>query len=332
MNRYDRNQPVGDDVGYGRPPASGRFQKGISGNPKGRPRKSKTASASPPPATAPNELEAAMLSEARRTIVVREGGKESELSMAEAVVRAIGVGAAKGGVIHARTFMAQYGQSLMIEAQHKQAERDKRGHQYAYWQDYCVRARAEMAAAEAAGSAPAEMLPHPDDIRFEPATLKIRFLGPIDEEDLLVTQKQLRVRDFLLELILFCGEKNRADKHGRLIRIGLFGLLLRQVTLALPPRLRAISDDVHRKIGERSYSRSQWAEHLREEAAALGLPLSPTVQWKNFRSFSMEELGAEYCGDVLLPKKTSARRKYLRELEAMGIDLRAHGCGGCHAA
>ena len=33
----DANAP-GDDVGFGRPPASTRFRKGQSGNPKGRPR------------------------------------------------------------------------------------------------------------------------------------------------------------------------------------------------------------------------------------------------------------------------------------------------------
>lgn len=31
---------TGYDVGYGKPPASSRFRKGVSGNPKGRPRKS----------------------------------------------------------------------------------------------------------------------------------------------------------------------------------------------------------------------------------------------------------------------------------------------------
>jgi hypothetical protein len=28
------------EVGYGKPPKNGRFQKGVSGNPKGRPKKS----------------------------------------------------------------------------------------------------------------------------------------------------------------------------------------------------------------------------------------------------------------------------------------------------
>jgi hypothetical protein len=42
MSKHNKNSPSGDYiVGYGKPPASGRFQKGDGGNPKGRRRKHK---------------------------------------------------------------------------------------------------------------------------------------------------------------------------------------------------------------------------------------------------------------------------------------------------
>ncbi len=38
MASNDNKKPSGDQVGYGKPPAPTRFQKGQSGNPKGRPK------------------------------------------------------------------------------------------------------------------------------------------------------------------------------------------------------------------------------------------------------------------------------------------------------
>ena len=44
------------ETGYGRPPLSGRFQPGVSGNPKGRPKKKtpRSLSASAPCSTPPS--------------------------------------------------------------------------------------------------------------------------------------------------------------------------------------------------------------------------------------------------------------------------------------
>jgi hypothetical protein len=58
------------DVGYGRAPASSRFQKGQSGNPRGRPRGSKR---SPPYETVLGQM-----------VTVREDGRERRLTAAEA--------------------------------------------------------------------------------------------------------------------------------------------------------------------------------------------------------------------------------------------------------
>lgn len=71
------------DVGYGKPPKSGQFKKGQSGNPKGRPKGAKGVKAS-----LKRELES--------SITVRERGREVKLSKAEVLAKGLMGDALKG--------------------------------------------------------------------------------------------------------------------------------------------------------------------------------------------------------------------------------------------
>jgi len=75
----DRNHPVG----YGRPPKHSQFQKGKSGNPRGRPKKERSLAA---------ELEA----ELSRKITAMEGGRPVKLTKGELLVRTTVSKAIKG--------------------------------------------------------------------------------------------------------------------------------------------------------------------------------------------------------------------------------------------
>ncbi len=71
------------DVGYRRPPKSGQFKKGHSGNPKGRPRASKNVGT--------------MLEEVFfRKITITENGSKRDVTMLEAILRQLANGAVKG--------------------------------------------------------------------------------------------------------------------------------------------------------------------------------------------------------------------------------------------
>ena len=71
------------DVGYGKPPKSGQFKKGQSGNPKGRPKGAKGVKAS-------------LKRELTSPITVREGGRETKLSKAEVLAKGLMGDALKG--------------------------------------------------------------------------------------------------------------------------------------------------------------------------------------------------------------------------------------------
>lgn len=76
-------------VGYRRPPAHGRFKKGHSGNPKGRPKGKKNF------LTELNE-------ELRRLVTVQEGGREKKLSKQSVIIKSLIRKAAEG---HDRAIM-----------------------------------------------------------------------------------------------------------------------------------------------------------------------------------------------------------------------------------
>ncbi|MEO0750456.1 MAG: DUF5681 domain-containing protein [Pseudomonadota bacterium] len=77
------------DVGYGKPPKSGQFKKGQSGNPKGRPKGAKG-------------LKASLKRELESSITVRERGREVKLSKAEVLAKGL-MGDALKGDAKART-------------------------------------------------------------------------------------------------------------------------------------------------------------------------------------------------------------------------------------
>jgi hypothetical protein len=71
------------EIGYRRPPASGQFKKGASGNPKGRPKGS-------------SNFLTLLDKELAQKIVVSENGKKKTLTRLQAMVKRIVAGALQG--------------------------------------------------------------------------------------------------------------------------------------------------------------------------------------------------------------------------------------------
>lgn len=160
------------EVGYGKPPASTRFQKGKSGNPKGRRRGSKNK----PPALNEECLKSIILEEAYRTIKVNDSNKQVTMSMAEAIIRSVAVTAAKGQTRAQRLFLDMLGDT---ERSHKQLYDEYLQTMIAYklsWEE-------EIEHCKALGIKPPEPIPHPDDIIINLRNGGIRIKGPLTKEE-----------------------------------------------------------------------------------------------------------------------------------------------------
>jgi hypothetical protein len=80
------------EVGYGKPPRASRFQKGVSGNAKGRPRGSKN-------------LASLVLKESRKKVVINDARGRREVSKIEAAMMQLANKSAQGDLRATREFI-----------------------------------------------------------------------------------------------------------------------------------------------------------------------------------------------------------------------------------
>lgn len=83
------------EVGYGKPPKDSQFQKGLSGNPKGRPKKAL-------------DFDHELLRQSRATITLNENGNRRSVSKHEAAILQLLNKAIGGNVPALRTYLAHY--------------------------------------------------------------------------------------------------------------------------------------------------------------------------------------------------------------------------------
>jgi hypothetical protein len=219
-----------DAVGYRRPPKSGQFKKGQSGNPRGRPKKSVASRLEVPAAQRP--LSAAWQAEAARKITITDANGPQEISTREGIVRALSLGALRGGVLAQRTWLAEA--ARQDERHHRESKET-----FEFWYEHQRRMRAEIKAAIAANKKVPEFLPHPDDIVLDWATLQVRIVGAVDDEGLALQRQIEVIQDLAYEMYLFTEEGlHMLDEAGRYSKIGIYMALYVYANAVLPPRLR----------------------------------------------------------------------------------------------
>ncbi len=177
-------------VGYGKPPSTGQFKKGKSGNPGGRPRKPRQTEARRPKLADKPTL-SWLEAEAYRPITLLENGVRITLPAGQAVLRSEAVDGVKGKRLAQKSFLKRIADAE--EAQFKQKI------------DYYIRLEGLkrngerlIAECENQGKPAPDLLPHPDDIVLNPRTGDATIKGPRSPEDLKDYHHSQAYRDHLM--------------------------------------------------------------------------------------------------------------------------------------
>ncbi len=157
---------------YAKPPVATRFQKGQSGNATGRKKGSKNNQ----PALHEERLKTIMLDEAYRTIQVNDGNCQVTMPMAQAIMRALAVSAAKGQTRAQKLFVEMLSRT---EQSNKQVYDEYTTAVLNY--KYC--AEAEIERCEKLGIEPPELIPHPSQITINGRTGEVIVKGPTTKEE-----------------------------------------------------------------------------------------------------------------------------------------------------
>ena len=161
------------DVGYGKPPKKTQFSPGKSGNPRGRPRGSKNKR----PALNEERLKDIVLDEAYRDISVRDGNRSVSMPMAQAIVRALAVNAAKGQHRAQRLF------AEMLTATERQ-DKELANAWVNTAMDYKIKWDRELERRERHGITDLPPpLPHPDQVKIDMNTGNVWVEGPMTKDE-----------------------------------------------------------------------------------------------------------------------------------------------------
>lgn len=254
-------------LGYGSPPVHSRFQKGQSGNPKGRPKKVK-----PPPEDKVKPIVDRTLldligDKMADKVQVRRNGEIVEMTREEALTEKLFELASKGHVSASRLL-------LDITQQRRALKAAEAADNYAFWSDWKEQNTEWREAARARGEDEPDFYVHPEDIVLGPGH-KVRIVGPRGEEERKQYAQYVLDRDYHKA---FLGRSiwkwhNSRPKPQTPIPMFLSMLSYYAHEEMLPPRMRAMDTFPQWMLEQLHIGGKQSYNNLMRAAYAAGKPI-----------------------------------------------------------
>jgi hypothetical protein len=200
---------------YRNPPIEHRFRKGVSGNPRGRPRKTRalvsTKIGGLPGIGFEDRIKSLAIEEAYRPITIREGDRIERVPVVQAILRKVAVAAANGNTRAQQNYL-----TLLIgaEADRRVATMELFASAVEY-KEHWGRVLTERARSGATGPEPT---PHPDDVVIDSKTGEVRFDGPVSEQQWMAGERLRTMEPELRRMLRQVDEKLKSDpKNSELI-------------------------------------------------------------------------------------------------------------------
>jgi hypothetical protein len=200
---------------YRNPPIEHRFRKGVSGNPRGRPRKIRALVATKiggqPGIGFEDRIKSLAIKEAYRLIAIREGDRTERIPVIQVILRKVVVAAANGNIRAQQIIL-----SLVTgaEADRRMATMEL----FTTAVEYKERWGPILAERARSGAGGPEPVPHPDDIIIDPKTGEIRFDGPALEEQWMAQERLRAMWPELERMLRQVNEKLESDASNSELR------------------------------------------------------------------------------------------------------------------
>lgn len=202
-----------NSLGYGHPPVWSRFKPGVSGNPKGRPRKKRDTIAAAP---SPSSQDDSLRKQLQEPMAIRTANGSQKIPRIEAIQLAQQKAALEGNTIAQRDVLRAARGLEERDRLRKEADEINRRETFYRMRDYRNARVRIWAEAERMGTEPTDPWPHPDDLTLDERNCCWSLRGPLDEQDVPFYRYVRAERDWHFAMMILKARTRRSRAQRKL--------------------------------------------------------------------------------------------------------------------